>query len=211
MTSNGAGPLRDEKMEAVQEIAGSSASSVAKKESFSSLASYIVIAVGIALFIRFLVAAPYVVAGASMEPTFYDWNYLIIDKLVYDIVPPQRGDVIVFTLPQDSSRSLIKRVIGLPGEKIRIAGATVTIINVEHPKGFVLSEPYVAPENASKGDRIEVTLGPDQYFVLGDNRHVSADSRIWGTLPKKDISGRVDVRLYPIDMIGMLPGAARYQ
>jgi len=176
-----------------------------------SLLGYTVLAVGIALFIRFFIAAPYIVDGPSMEPTFYGWHYLIVDKLVYDIHPPERGDVVVFGLPQDTGRSLIKRVIGLPGETVRITGSEVRIISVEYPQGLVLDEPYIDPKNASSGEQVEIQLGPDEYFVLGDNRRVSLDSRFWGKLPFKDIAGRVDLRLFPFNKIGVLPGEFRYQ
>lgn len=184
-----------------------------KQDSLSdhSLLGYTVLAVGIALFIRFFIAAPYIVEGSSMEPAFFDWQYLIIDKLAYDISLPQRGDVIVFKLPFDQKRSLIKRIIGLPGETVRLNGGAVTIINEKNPEGFVLEEPYIDPKNASTGDRLEVQLGDNEYFVLGDNRRVSADSRIWGKLPEADISGRVDVRLFPFSMITVLPGKVEYK
>ena len=178
--------------------------------SSNSLFGYTVLALGLALFLRFFIAAPYVVSGASMEPTFLDWHYLIIDKLVYEIKAPERGDVIVFKLPQDTGRSLIKRIIGLPGETIKISGRKVTIINAEHPDGFTLDEPYVETQNASTGDRLEVTLGEGEYFVLGDNRRVSADSRLWGKLPQADITGRVDARLFPFKTMSVLPGQVRY-
>lgn len=178
-----------------------------------ALVAYTVFALGLALFIRFFVAAPYIVQGASMEPTFEDWNYLIVDRVSYDIGAPQRGDIVIFDLPQDTSRALIKRVIGLPGETVVLSGdaPTVTIINAQHPKGFQLSEPYLDPADLGGQSNMRVTLGADQYFVLGDNRKVSADSRLWGILPKKDIVGRVFVRLYPFNDIGILPGEARYQ
>jgi len=176
-----------------------------------SIFGYTVLALGLALFIRFFIAAPYIVDGSSMEPAFLGWDYLIIDKLVYDIKRPERGDVIVFTLPQDSSRSLIKRVIGLPGETVTISGSKVTILNAQNPDGFTLEEPYVDPKNATDGESLERKLGPNEYFVLGDNRRVSSDSRIWGNLPGADISGRVDIRLFPFNMIVVLPGLMRYQ
>ena len=176
-----------------------------------SLVGYTVIALGLALVIRFFVAAPYVVSGASMEPNFHDWNYLIVDRLSYDISSPVRGDVIIFDLPQDTSRSLIKRVIGLPGETVTISGNQVEIINTAHPQGFVLSEPYLDPADLGGVNNLQVTLGADQYFVLGDNRKVSADSRLWGTLPRKDIIGRVFIRLYPLNELNILPAESRYQ
>lgn len=147
-----------------------------------------------------------------MEPTFEDWHYLIVDRVSYDFEEPQRGDIIIFDLPQDHSRALIKRVIGLPGDTVVLSGTdpTVTIINAAHPQGFTLSEPYLDPANYGGASDMRVTLGADQYFVLGDNRKVSADSRLWGILPKNDIVGRVFLRLYPFNDLGILPGEARY-
>lgn len=184
-----------------------------KKNSTRSLLLYTVVALGLALLIRFFIAAPYVVSGASMEPNFQDWNYLIVDRLTYDFLAPQRGDIIVFDLPQDTSRALIKRIIGLPGETVVLSGPnpTVSIINAAHPDGFTLSEPYISPENYGGATDMRVTLGPDEYFVLGDNRKVSADSRLWGILPKNDIVGRVLFRLYPLNELGIVPEESRYQ
>ena len=129
-----------------------------------SLVVYTALALGVALFIRFFIAAPYVVSGASMEPNFQDWNYLLVDRVSYAITQPQRGDVIVFDLPQDQSRALIKRVIGLPGETVVLSGTapTVTIYNTEHPKGFTIAEPYLSSENFGGATDMRVTLGADQ-------------------------------------------------
>lgn len=175
-----------------------------------SLIVYIIIALGFAFFIRFYIAAPYVVVGASMEPTFENYHYLIIDRLTYRLESPQRGDVIVLDLPQETSRALIKRVIGLPGDTVVLEGQKVEIINTEHPDGFVLDESYLDPANLGGASHLRVTLGDDQYFVLGDNRRVSADSRLWGILPKNDIVGRVLLRLYPLNEIGIFPGEFKF-
>lgn len=182
-----------------------------KKSSSYSLVGYTVIALGLALFVRFFVAAPYVVSGASMEPIFDNWHYLIIERISYDLEEPNRGDVIVFDLPQEGGRSLIKRVIGLPGETVVLKGQSVKIINEKHPDGFTLDEPYLDPANLTGVNDMRVTLGKDEFFVLGDNRRVSADSRLWGTLPRSAIVGRVLLRLYPFDKLSILPGEARYQ
>lgn len=173
---------------------------------------YLVIALAIALVVRFFIAAPYIVVGSSMEPDFDNWNYLIVDRLTYKFSEPQRGDVIVLDLPHNTGRALIKRVIGLPGETIEIRGPEpiVTIIHDAHSEGLTLDEPYVIPANHGGATDITVSLGPDQYFVLGDNRKVSADSRIWGILPVSDIVGRVLFRLYPFNGISVFPGEARY-
>lgn len=148
-----------------------------------------------------------------MEHDFENHDYLIIDRLTYDFSSPQRGDVVVFGLPQEPSRDLIKRVIGLPGETVELTGPEpkVTIYNNANPKGIQLDEPYLSAENLGGSTGIKVTLGDDEFFVLGDNRKVSADSRIWGTLPRKDIVGRVLLRLFPFTMIDLLPGKSTYQ
>lgn len=176
-----------------------------------SLFYYVVIALGLALFIRFFIAAPYMVSGASMDPTFHDLHYLIVDRITYTLESPQRGDVIVFDLPTNPSKSLIKRIIGLPGETVIIKKGVVTIQNEAHPTGFTLREPYIDPKNFSTAGDTRVSLDEGQYFVMGDNRAVSADSRIWGPLPRENIVGRAYLRLYPFDSIGVLPGKARYE
>ena len=176
----------------------------------SSLFLYTIIAIGIALIVRFFVAAPYLVSGDSMKNTFLNHDYLIVDRLSYRLETPQRGDVVIFKLPTNTGETLIKRVIGLPGDTVSFNGTTVTIANAAHPKGFQLSEPYLTPANLGGVVGQTITLAPDHYFVMGDNRKVSYDSRSWGTLPGDDIIGRVLVRLYPFSDIGILPGEARY-
>lgn len=171
-----------------------------------SLVVYIIVALGLAFFIRFFIAAPYVVVGASMEPTFENYHYLIIDRLTYRLEAPKRGDVIVLDLPQETSRALIKRVIGIPGDTVVLNGQNVEIINAEHPEGFILDESYLDPSNLGGASHMRVTLEEGEYFVLGDNRRVSSDSRLWGVLPKDDIVGRVLLRLYPLNEIGIFPG-----
>ena len=196
-----------------------------KEQSAKGFAWYVLLALGLALFIRFFIAAPYVVSGASMEFTFDNWDYLITDRFSYDFATPERGNVIVFCLPNSGDcslvkrimnqewvapRTLIKRVIGLPGETVSIEGTKVKITNATHPDGFYLDEPYLTAENLGGPSGVTVTLGEDEYFVLGDNRRVSSDSRIWGILPKDDIIGQVVVRLFPLSKIGVLPGTASY-
>lgn len=178
--------------------------------SVRSLIVYTIVALSLALFIRFFIAAPYVVSGASMVPTFYDYHYLIVDRVTYDFGEPTRGDVIVFKLPQGQERALIKRVIGLPGETVVLEGNKVSIINTTHPDGFTIDEPYLDPQNLGGASNMRVTLTDDQYFVLGDNRRVSADSRSWGVLPKENIVGRAVLRLFPFTQLDIFPGQVRY-
>jgi signal peptidase I len=143
----------------------------------------------VVLPVRLFLFEPFLVRGQSMEPNFHNFDYLIIDKLSYFFREPQRGDVVVFRPPFDDHIYYIKRIIGLPGERIVIEESKITIFNKEHPNGFVLNEDYL--HNHYTLGKVEATLGPDEYFVLGDNREVSYDSRKWGSVKKERISGRV--------------------
>ena len=163
----------------------------------------------IVLPIRLYVAKPFIVSGTSMFPTFDTWHYLIIDQLSYRLDEPKRGDVIVFRYPQNPSRFFIKRIIGLPGETVTLEGTTTTITNDDHPEGFVLAEPYVDDGHQKETDMV-MRLGDDEYFVMGDNRKASADSRYWGPLEEERIVGRAYVRLFPFNDIDLLPGTATY-
>ncbi len=157
------------------------------------------------LIIRPFIAEPFVVSGSSMVPNFHNREYLIIQKLSYRFNDPQRGDVIVFKYPVDPDQYFIKRIIGLPGERVSIQQGRVVIINSEHPSGFVLDEPYLPNQNVTLGRPDIVELGQNQYFVLGDNRLQSSDSRVWGALPKSDIVGKVWLRVLPLRLFGIIP------
>lgn len=167
------------------------------------------IAFGIVLPFRIFIAEPYIVSGASMDPTFETGHYLIVDKISYRFVEPKRNSVIVFTFPENTTipgqkgRNLIKRVIGLPGDIVKMDGNTVTIINTTNPSGMVLDQSYVTHQSPSS---FETKLGKDEYFVMGDNRAESFDSRSWGILPYKNIIGKPIIRLWPLSEIGILPG-----
>jgi signal peptidase I len=163
------------------------------------------IALIVVLPIRMFIAQPFIVSGASMETTFTTGEYLIVDQVSYRFEEPARGDVIVFRYPKDPSKFFIKRIIGLPGDTVTVQGSTVTITNTEHPTGIVLDEDYVL-EMTPSADVTE-TLGTDEFFVMGDNRDASSDSRMWGILPRDNIVGRALVRLYPLSTAGLWPGA----
>ncbi len=165
----------------------------------------IVIALVVALPIRFFIAEPFIVNGASMDPTFSTGQFLIVDRVTYRFENPHRGDVIVFEYPNNPSVYYIKRIIGLPGETVSIKNGKVTIINTEHPAGFELTEPYIDASHISVDTSKEV-LGATEYFVMGDNRSQSSDSRVWGPLEKHFIVGRPIVRLLPVNNISILPG-----
>ncbi len=157
--------------------------------------------------IRVFVVSPFVVDGDSMHPTFENLDYLVIDEILYRFISPARGDVIVFRYPGNPSIFYIKRIIGLPGETVSINHGVVTIIGADGQK-LPLAEPYIVNEDATYTK--DVSLLPGEYFVMGDNRPNSSDSRVWGPLPKKDIIGRVDLRLLPIRESGFFPGATSY-
>ncbi len=161
---------------------------------------FILIVAGLRLF----VIDPFLVHGSSMDPTFRDGNYVIVDKLTYALSNPKRGDVIVFKAPTEDGRYFIKRIIGLPDERVVVDGSVVQIYNTEYPNGFVIYEPYVEFESGRKADR---TLKSDEYFVMGDNREVSSDSRSWGALKETAITGRALIRLLPIQSMSILPGS----
>ncbi len=168
------------------------------------LIKFAIIALAIVVPIRMFVAQPFVVSGESMYPTFDDGQYLIVDELSYNLNGARRGDVVIFRYPLDPSRFFIKRVIGMPNEKIDIKDGKVTIINKEKPNGFVLIEDYIDEPFHTTAT---YTTGTDEYFVMGDNRNRSSDSRIWGVLPKKLMIGRAFVRLLPLKTLSYLPGA----
>jgi signal peptidase I len=165
----------------------------------------IVIALAIILPIRYFVFQPFIVSGSSMEPNFSNGQYLIIDEISYRFNEPTRGDVVVIRYPKDRKQFFIKRVVGLPGEQVLIDNGRVTIINDENPEGVTLSETYLPsqgltfPHNtAIVGGRKSVTLKADEYFMMGDNRLASSDSRDWGILNRQDMIGKVFVRVLPL-------------
>jgi len=175
-----------------------------KKSSFwKDLISYAIFALVVVVPVRLWIAQPFVVNGSSMDSTFKDGEYLIVDELSYHFHEPQRGDVLIFKYPEDTSKYFIKRLIGLPGETVVVKSDSVTIINKANPKGVQLNEPYT---HSRTFGNLSETLGPDEFFVMGDNRLVSSDSRVWGPLPREDIIGRPIVRLLPLSRANYLPG-----
>ncbi|MCX6753062.1 MAG: signal peptidase I [Candidatus Nomurabacteria bacterium] len=173
------------------------------KENFWELVRFAFIAIVIVIPIRIFVAQPFVVSGTSMVPTFQNGQYLIVDELTYNFKSPQRGDVVVFRYPGDTSKFFIKRIIGLPGETVDVKAEQTIITNKEHPEGFALDQSYVKNHSEDSAHRV---LTNDEYFVMGDNRSGSSDSRYWGPVPKKLLVGRALIRLLPITKISFLPG-----
>ncbi len=162
------------------------------------------IAILIVLPIRLFVAQPFVVSGASMDPTFHDGEYLIVDELSYHTGDPKRGDVTIFKYPKDESKYFIKRVVGLPGETVHIKNDLVQITSTDG-ETISLVEPYLV--NNGNGSEEEITLPAGQYFVMGDNRPSSSDSRYWGTVPRENFIGRAIFRLLPFTRMTTFPGS----
>lgn len=159
----------------------------------------IVVIAGIAVFTVVIFRqyfSPYSISGPSMSPNFHDGDFVFVDQLSYELRPAKRGEVIIFHGPASNGEDLLKRIIGLPGERVVVSNNTVTIFNDENPKGFVLAESYLDPSAVTTG-AASVTLGEDQYFVMGDNRSVSFDSRSWGALDAERIVGKVALRIWP--------------
>ena len=175
----------------------------------TEIVRFSIIAILIVIPIRMFIAQPFIVSGASMDNTFNSGQYLIVDQVSYYFDEPKRGEVVIFRYPKDPSKFFIKRVIGLPGETITIENDTVTITNEEYPDGLVLDEPYVrsmdTPQNLTEA------LGEREYFVMGDNRDQSSDSRSWGVLQEERIIGRAFLRLFPPSQVEYLPGATEIE
>ena len=170
----------------------------------TEIVQFALIALLIVLPIRWFVAQPFIVSGASMQETFESGEYLIVDQLTYKFEDPQPGDVIVFRYPRNPSTFFIKRVIGAPGDTITIDGNVVTITNDTYPEGLVINEPYI--KSMAPNTFLDETLGEREYFVMGDNRNHSSDSRVWGILPEENIIGRAFARLFPFNRVDVLPG-----
>ncbi len=168
--------------------------------------------------IRIFLFQPFFVQGASMEPNFNDGDYLIVNELGYKktvvgvgstslfTVTPfkelSRGDIVVFRYPKNPQQYFIKRIVALPGEKIQINKGKVTIYNDQNQEGFVLDESYLS-KGLETNPEVVRALSDDEYFVMGDNRKASHDSRSWGALPKDMVVGKVLLRAWPVNKAGL--------
>lgn len=145
-----------------------------------------------------------------MLPNFHDGEYLLTEMVTYNLLkhPPERGEVIVFRSPEQPNLDFIKRIVALPGEKVKIQNGDVFIINSEHPEGFLLNEPYLEGGTGTYSRRTiregEVFSTEDGYVVMGDNRERSSDSREWGAVNREDIIGRVWLRYWPPEALALI-------
>jgi len=180
------------------------------RKSFSSVAKFLIeflktaIIIGlIAFVIRYFLVQPFIVEGASMEPNFHNNNYLLIEKVSDYFSDPKRGDVVVFRYPENLEINYIKRIIGVPGDRVAIKDGEVEIFPQNNSEGITLDEDYLLPGTTTRGD-VDVILQKDEYFVMGDNRNNSSDSRDWGVLPKNNILGKAWVIIIPGSDFGLI-------
>lgn len=157
----------------------------------------VIMALAIVIPIRYFIFQPFIVKGQSMEPGLQDGNYLIVDELSYRFRQPARGEVIVFHYPFSPSQRYIKRIIGLPGETVEIKDNAVRVFSADGREIFLKENSYLSADSQTLGG-VRVILGEKEYFVLGDNRLFSSDSRSWGILPRDKIVGRALLRLWPL-------------
>jgi len=155
----------------------------------------VIIALLVVIPIRYFLFQPFVVRGVSMEPNFHTGDYLIVDEISYRFGQPERGDVVVFKYPKDASQRFIKRIIGLPNEIVEINNGKIIVYDPDGGGQILDESEYLSSDQDVKGKSI-TKLGPDEYFVLGDNRPFSSDSRKWGSVPEKNIIGKVFSRVF---------------
>jgi signal peptidase I len=168
------------------------------------LVKILVVALALIIPFRTFVAEPFVVSGSSMLPNFHNRDYLIIDRISYHIHSPKRGDVIVLKFPKDTSQYYIKRIIGLPGDQISCQKGKVSISREGVQQSTVLEENYLPSNVQTTNCKPLTVLGSDEFFVLGDNRIASSDSRVWGILPRNDIVGKAWLRIFPLNDSGSI-------
>jgi len=175
---------------------------------FTELLKFVLVAAVIVVPLRLFVAQPFIVSGASMDPTFANGQYLIVDELSYHFGAPERAQVIIFRYPKDPTQFFIKRIIGLPGETVMIRSGQVEIKKTDGAV-ITLNEPYV--KNLGNGGDATYPVPEGDYFVMGDNRPESSDSRTWGFLPRQNIVGRAFLRLLPLQSVSIFPGSTQAQ
>ena len=154
--------------------------------------------------VRFFLIQPFYVKGASMEPTYLDHEYLIIDEISYRFREPRRDEVVVFHPPNNEKQYYIKRVVGIPGDRIRVTGGQVYRYDEGSPEGKVLDESFLAPNTRTFGE-VDIKLEDEEYFVMGDHREASLDSRVFGAVHRSAIVGRTWVRGWPLNRVTVFP------
>lgn len=173
------------------------------KKDFVELVEFVAVLAAIFIFIRLIIAEPHKVSGSSMVPNFHDGDYLITNKLATNFSEPARGEVIILKNPRDINKVFIKRVIGLPKDKLMISGGKIYI------NDKIIGEPYLPADTIIKGgsylkEAVTIIVPEGQYFVMGDNREGSSDSREWGPVQKDLIIGQAYLRYWPLQKAEIL-------
>lgn len=176
---------------------------------FLDIIETVVIALSIFLVVYLFLLQPHQVNGQSMVPNFQDKEYVLTDKISYKLGTPKRGDVVVFHAPPAANCAVgtgcdfIKRVLGEPGDQVEVRDNAVWVNGVKLEEPYIPSNFEILPGAYTKGKI--VTLGPDEYFVSGDNRPYSSDSRAWGPITSREIVGRAFFRYWPVNKAGWIP------
>lgn len=170
---------------------------------FLDILQIVVFAVAIFLFVYLLILQPHKIKGSSMEPNFENGEFLLTDKVTYRFGEPQRGEVIVFKAPPDEKDEFIKRIIALPGDKISLRDGNIYISGIRLYEEYLETNVVTLPGNFL-GERQEILIPPYEYFVMGDNRLHSSDSRTWGLVKKEKITGRAWLVYWPPTKSGLV-------
>lgn len=174
---------------------------------FLDLIETVVMAMAVFVIIYLFLFQPHQVKGSSMLPNFYDGEYILTDKISYRLKEPQRSDVIIFRAPRNKEYDYIKRVVGLPGDTLKIKSGKIFVNNNPLNEIYLPSDYITSPGKFYKEDE-DFVIPKDQYFVLGDNRSHSSDSREWGLVPKENIVGKAWLCYWPVDRFGIIPKTA---
>lgn len=170
---------------------------------FLDIIEVVVIALAIFVLVYLFLFQPHQVRGNSMYPNFHDGEYLLTDKISYRFGLPKRGDVIIFKAPKNEEYEYIKRIVGLPEEKIKISEGKI-FINDQAINEFYLPQEFQTRAGTFFPENQTIAVTENEYFVLGDNRSHSSDSRDWGPVPKENIVGKAWLRYWPLAKIGLI-------
>lgn len=175
----------------------------------------LVVAAAIFVIVYLFIMQPHRVDGESMFPTFHSQDYILTEKISYRFGRPKRGDIVVFRAPaeKDKGKDFIKRIIALPGEKIKVENNHIYIYNSQNPNGFVLEESYLRPNVVTTGEQylqegVVKEVSDNNYVVMGDNRQNSSDSRAFGTVPKENLIGKAFLRYWPLSKFSLINGTS---